>query len=340
MAWSEQTPAPYQLLDDGFPPEACEVVVIGCGNILRGDDAAGPILIRQLYTRGVPDGVRLVDGGTAGMDVAFAMRGAERVVIVDAAATGAAPGTIYRVPASEIEDPPPMDGLHSHNFRWDHALSLAHWLLGPECPTDITVLLVEGESYEPGAPLSPVVDQAVGKIADLVVEHFPCDDDSLMTVTVTADGYLHLPAALAAHRFPADVLLARLAGDRLELMPVASVANGGLVLKQRNAAGDRSVLLNEVLEFADVSGSFPVVWDDSRGLLVVRIDGGTGDDRGDRDRDRARAGSVDRVPAGAHPGGDRATAGGLAPFEGAGRTGRADDPQDGGAPSSPEEGAR
>ena len=88
MAWSEaearptQT-QPYELLDDGFAPEPCELLVIGCGNIMRGDDAVGPVLIRTLFTRGVPDGVRIVDGGTAGMDVAFGMRGAARVVIID-----------------------------------------------------------------------------------------------------------------------------------------------------------------------------------------------------------------------------------------------------------------
>ena len=57
--------------------------MVGCGNLLRGDDAAGPILVRLLADRDLPDGVRLVDGGTAGMDVAFAMRGARRVIVVD-----------------------------------------------------------------------------------------------------------------------------------------------------------------------------------------------------------------------------------------------------------------
>ena len=56
--------------------------MVGCGNLLRGDDAAGPVLVRLLADRDLPTGVRLVDGGTAGMDVAFQMRGARRVVIV------------------------------------------------------------------------------------------------------------------------------------------------------------------------------------------------------------------------------------------------------------------
>ncbi|MFM9196862.1 MAG: hydrogenase maturation protease, partial [Planctomycetia bacterium] len=49
-------------------------LIIGCGNSLRGDDAAGPVLVRRLSARGLPEGVRCADGGTAGMVVAFQMR--------------------------------------------------------------------------------------------------------------------------------------------------------------------------------------------------------------------------------------------------------------------------
>ena len=44
----------------------------------------------------------------SGMDVAFQMRGAKQVVIVDASATGAKPGTVYRVPGEELDDLPPL----------------------------------------------------------------------------------------------------------------------------------------------------------------------------------------------------------------------------------------
>lgn len=169
---------PHELLDDGFAPPACDVLVIGCGNILRGDDAFGPRLIRELWTRGLPEGVRCADGGTAGMDVAFQMRGAARVVIVDAASTGSAPGTIYRVPAAEVTAPRQIDGLHTHSFRWDHALAFAGWLLGPECPTDITVFLTEVESVDFGADLSASAAAALPTVADLIEQEFFTKDRS------------------------------------------------------------------------------------------------------------------------------------------------------------------
>jgi hydrogenase maturation protease len=148
------------------------VLVIGCGNLLRGDDAVGPTLVRELWERGVPEGVELVDGGTAGMDVAFKMRGRRKVVIVDAARTGVAPGTVYRVPGAELEDLPPVTGLHQHAFRWDHALAFGHWLLHDAYPPEVVVFLVEAASTEPGAELTAPVrsgmERAIGLVLDEV----------------------------------------------------------------------------------------------------------------------------------------------------------------------------
>src|SRR3954469_12489825 len=82
----------------------CALLVVGCGNLLRADDGVGPILIRHLWESGVPADVRLVDGGPAGMDVAFQIRGAARVILVDACTGGGAPGTVYRLPGPAVEE--------------------------------------------------------------------------------------------------------------------------------------------------------------------------------------------------------------------------------------------
>jgi hydrogenase maturation protease len=146
----------------------CNLAVIGCGNLLRADDGVGPVLVRMLADGGVPSGVRLVDGGTAGMDVAFQMRGAVRVIIVDAASTGAAPGTVFRIPGPEIEELPPLAGLHTHSFRWDHALAFAHWLLGDGYPVDVTVYLIEAADFTPGGALSTAVREGMTQVIGLI----------------------------------------------------------------------------------------------------------------------------------------------------------------------------
>lgn len=144
--------------------DTCDLLVVGCGNLLRADDGAGPILVRHLWDGGVPPRVRLVDGGTAGMDVAFQMRGAAKVIIVDASRTGAVAGTVFKVPGPAVEDLPPLSGLHTHMFRWDNALAFARWLLGDEYPADVTVFLIEASDFTPGGELSEPVREGVDRV--------------------------------------------------------------------------------------------------------------------------------------------------------------------------------
>ena len=149
-----------------MPPRA---LVIGCGNLLRGDDAAGPVLVRRMWDRGLPDGVHGADGGTGGMDVAFQMRGVPRVILVDACTSGSEPGTLFEVPGTEVENLPPLAGINLHAFRWDHAIAFARWLLKDDYPADVTAYLIEGERFEVGAGLSPRVDAAIDRLVDVLL---------------------------------------------------------------------------------------------------------------------------------------------------------------------------
>jgi|688.fasta_scaffold274776_3 hydrogenase maturation protease len=153
------------------PPVAAAVhtLVIGCGNPLCGDDAVGPTLVARLLDRGLPPGMRCVDCGTAGMDVALEMRGCEEVVIVDACRSGGEPGTLFEVPAEDFARlPSPRVDIHA--FRWDHAVACARWIGAAEQPRRIVAFLVEGRSFAVGERLSPEVDRAVDHLADHLIE--------------------------------------------------------------------------------------------------------------------------------------------------------------------------
>ena len=260
-------------------PPGCAVLVIGCGNLLRGDDGVGPVLIRHLWDRGVPEGAKLVDGGTAGMDVGFQMRGAQRVVIVDACVSQGgdrpAPGTIYRVPGEELTDLPPLQGLHTHSFRWDHAIPFARWALGDACPTDITVFLIEAAAMEMGGELSEPVTTAMEQVIDLIERDFlaPLRPQTAGDVTVefTGEGYLRMDASLAASRFPSGAVAAVPRGGELWLYPLRGPSSGGLLLKQRNPAGDRAVLIHEVLADGFPVGICAACWDDEHKALKVSL---------------------------------------------------------------------
>jgi hypothetical protein len=203
------------------------------------------------------------------------MRGAERVVIVDASATGAEPGTVYRVPGEELADLPPLQGLHTHSFRWDHAIAFARWALADACPNDITVFLIEAAAVEFGTDLSEPVQAAMDQVIDLLERDYlgplrpnPGDD---VSVRFTDDGYMRLDAVLAASRFPSDAVAALLRDDDLWVIPLRGPRSGGLLLKQRNPAGDRSLLVREVLGDLPVTGDHPAFWDDAQQALRIPL---------------------------------------------------------------------
>jgi hypothetical protein len=88
---------------------------------------------------------------------------------------------------------------------------------------------------------------------------------------LAAGGSLRIPAALAALHFPHDVLVVLPRGRELWLLPTRGAAAGGLILKQRNRAGDRSVLIWEALPSSFSPGPLDSFWDAENGALRVAL---------------------------------------------------------------------
>jgi hydrogenase maturation protease len=148
-----------------------DVVIVGCGNLLRGDDAAGPSVVCTIRAWGCPRGVRLVDGGTAGIDVALQMADAGEVLIIDACTSGSTPGDIFELSGDDVEAPPPA-GLNLHEFRWDNAIAFARRLLKDRYPKQVTVILIEASGFDLGAPLSAAVQKSVDALAHDLIARF------------------------------------------------------------------------------------------------------------------------------------------------------------------------
>ena len=146
------------------------LTIIGCGNANRSDDGVGVFVAQAL--QGHPrarlrEDVRVFDAGTSGMQVMFEAVGTRRLIIVDAARSGSAPGAIFRVPGAELEaEHTPSFSLH--NFRWDHALAAGRKIYREQFPTEISVYLIELQSSAFGLELSePVQTAAASVIAEI-----------------------------------------------------------------------------------------------------------------------------------------------------------------------------
>ncbi|MBU0566956.1 HyaD/HybD family hydrogenase maturation endopeptidase [bacterium] len=79
-----------------------QTVIIGVGNILMQDEGIGVHIVRELRKMKLPKEVKLVDGGTCGLDLTGFMEEAKKVIIVDALKGGEEPGAIYRLTLDDI----------------------------------------------------------------------------------------------------------------------------------------------------------------------------------------------------------------------------------------------
>ena len=99
-----------------------------------------------------------------------------------------------------------------------------------------------------------------------------------ITLDFTGSGYLVVPALIARALFPGDALVVLRRDDALWLYPTRGPAGGGLLLKQRNAAGDRAVLLTEALRHAGLTdvpaGVWHAEWSAADGALRVHLPAG------------------------------------------------------------------
>ncbi len=142
------------------------LAVIGCGNTNREDDGVGVVVAQRLADRlrqhPVP-GVRAFDCCTGGMEVMFAARGADALVVVDACRSGGEPGATFEVPGALLESlPEPSFSLH--DFRWQHALAAGRKIFRDDFPSEVRVRLVEVERTGFGLELSDPVRAAAERL--------------------------------------------------------------------------------------------------------------------------------------------------------------------------------
>jgi hydrogenase maturation protease len=140
--------------------------VIGLGNRLRGDDAAG-LLAADHLLEAAPPGVEVV--GFEGESLALLDRwaGAEHVVLVDAVVSEAPPGTLYRLDIGGGDAPPRSWTLSTHAFPLVELIALAETL--GRLPRTLIVHGVVGTRFEVGADPSPAVLEAIPALVERVL---------------------------------------------------------------------------------------------------------------------------------------------------------------------------
>jgi hydrogenase maturation protease len=148
--------------------DARHIVVVGIGNLHRGDDAAGRVVAQSLRGK-LPEGVRIAEiEGDAGSLLAI-FNDYDSAVLVDACVSGAPAGTVHRFDVSRSPLPQLGARLSTHGFGLAETIELARAL--GQLPSRCVVYAIEGNSFGSGERLSHAVEGAVaGVTAQLSVE--------------------------------------------------------------------------------------------------------------------------------------------------------------------------
>ena len=82
-----------------------EIVIVGCGNPLFGDDGFGPAVIEEMEKLTLPDNVTIQDGGAGAPHFIFNFLNPEvtkKLIVVDIADFNAKPGSISRISGKDL----------------------------------------------------------------------------------------------------------------------------------------------------------------------------------------------------------------------------------------------
>jgi hydrogenase maturation protease len=136
------------------------VAVIGIGNVLAGDDAIGPHVVRALEARyEVPEDVQVIDAGTPGYDLTAFLAGMDAAVLVDAVKAKGAPGEVRTYDKAALLEKKPILALSPHEPGVREAILNADFM--GVTPAVVRLVGVVPAKVETGIGLSDAVRAAV-----------------------------------------------------------------------------------------------------------------------------------------------------------------------------------
>ena len=143
-----------------------ELLVLGLGNVLCEDDGAGVEAVRRLSeSYEAPEGVEFVDGGTLGMSLLPMVGDAKALLIVDAVAADAPPGTLIELEGDAVPRAA-LERLSPHQVGVADLLHGAMWT--DRLPERLVLVGVVPDRMGLGIELTPRVAAALPGLVERV----------------------------------------------------------------------------------------------------------------------------------------------------------------------------
>jgi len=133
------------------------ILVLGIGNYLMGDEGVGVHTALRLQEVGLPENIKVVDGGTGGFHLLQYFEDHHTVILIDATLDGNKPGTIRLIEPRFAKDFPRAMSTHDIGLR--DMVSALQWM---EKMPHIYLFVVSIETIQQqGIELTPAIEKAM-----------------------------------------------------------------------------------------------------------------------------------------------------------------------------------
>jgi hydrogenase maturation protease len=146
-------------------PSPSRTVVLGIGNIERGDDGAG-CQVARLLRHMLGGRAEVIEQDGEATVILARIEGRDTAYLVDACVSGAPGGTVHRIDVKQEPLPQAYSDVSTHGFGLAAAIELGRAL--GQLPRRTIVFAIEGERFDPGAPLTEPVATATVIVADRI----------------------------------------------------------------------------------------------------------------------------------------------------------------------------
>lgn len=144
-----------------------KTVILGIGNTILSDEGVGVHAAERLRAAyALPEGVEVIDGGTAGMELLDPLADCDLLLVLDAVKARRAPGSLIILTGREVP-------VFFRSKLSPHQVSICDVLASLEFagqpPKDLVLIGCEPESLELGTALTPTVAARVPEMVAAAV---------------------------------------------------------------------------------------------------------------------------------------------------------------------------
>jgi hydrogenase maturation protease len=152
--------------------KAAELLVLGIGNIMCGDDGVGSVVAEQLAKTFRRPGVDILDGGSVGLGLLYLMEEYPALLVIDAVDAGAEPGELFSFRPEDLAQGNKQE-ISFHQSGLSVLLSRARLL--EILPPQVKIIGIQVSRIVPEAGLSAELEAKLDTILEKIrreIEHY------------------------------------------------------------------------------------------------------------------------------------------------------------------------